>query len=101
MSATWAQLCRKMMERIDPEIVDENVNIGDQLVQGGTLFRKYPLNRCQGNFEKGLKINIPVSSSKNGEQDPMSDDYAAAKTAKAKMHRLGLIRFIDELFKLN
>ncbi|RIA97814.1 armadillo-type protein [Glomus cerebriforme] len=98
--AMYAQLCRKMMERVDPEIVDENVrNTEGKFVQGGTLFRKYLLNRCQEEFEKGWKVNIPLPSNEKGEPDLMSDEYYAA--AKAKRQGLGLIRFIGELFKLN
>ncbi|CAG8529440.1 12974_t:CDS:10, partial [Gigaspora rosea] len=99
-SQMYAQLCRKMMERVDPEIVDENVtNAEGKFVQGGTLFRKYLLNRCQEDFEKGWKVNVPVPSNEKGEPDLMSDEYYTA--AKAKRHGLGLIRFIGELFKLN
>ncbi|CAG8487319.1 580_t:CDS:10 [Funneliformis mosseae] len=98
--AMYAQLCRKMMERVDPVIVDENVkNTEGKFVQGGTLFRKYLLNRCQEDFEKGWKVNVPVPANEKGEPDLMSDEYYAA--AKAKRHGLGLIRFIGELFKLN
>ncbi|CAG8571783.1 3414_t:CDS:2, partial [Cetraspora pellucida] len=99
-SQMYAQLCRKMMERVDVEIVDENVTNSDgKFVQGGTLFRKYLLNRCQEDFEKGWKVNVPVPSNEKGEPDLMSDEYYTA--AKAKRHGLGLIRFIGELFKLN
>ncbi|KAF0443999.1 ARM repeat-containing protein [Gigaspora margarita] len=99
-SQMYAQLCRKMMERVDPEIVDENVtNAEGKFVQGGTLFRKYLLNRCQEDFEKGWKVNVPVPSNEKGEPDLMSDEYYTA--ARAKRHGLGLIRFIGELFKLN
>ncbi|CAB4483243.1 unnamed protein product [Rhizophagus irregularis] len=98
--AMYAQLCRKMMERVDPEIVDENVkNTEGKFVQGGTLFRKYLLNRCQEEFEKGWKVNVPVPSNEKGEPDLMSDEYYVA--ARAKRQGLGLIRFIGELFKLN
>ncbi|CAG8593416.1 4525_t:CDS:10, partial [Ambispora leptoticha] len=99
-SQMYAQLCRKMMERIDPEIVDENVKSpdGNKYVQGGTLFRKYLLNRCQEDFEKGWKVNIPVPSNEKGEPDLLSDEYYAAQ--KAKRIGLGLIKFIGELFKL-
>ncbi|CAG8450416.1 9278_t:CDS:2 [Diversispora eburnea] len=99
-SQMYAQLCRKMMERIDVEIIDENVKNADgKFVQGGTLFRKYLLNRCQEDFEKGWKVNVPLPSNEKGEPDLMSDEYYTA--AKAKRHGLGLIRFIGELFKLN
>ncbi|CAH1766496.1 959_t:CDS:2, partial [Entrophospora sp. SA101] len=99
-SQMYAQLCRKMMEMIDPEITDENVKNNDgKLVMGGTLFRKYLLNRCQEDFEKGWKVNIPVPSNEKGEPDLLSDEYYSA--AKAKRRGLGLIRFIGELFKLS
>ncbi|RHZ70427.1 hypothetical protein Glove_271g17 [Diversispora epigaea] len=97
-SQMYAQLCRKMMESIDIEIIDENVKNADgKFIQGGTLFRKYLLNRCQEGFEKGWKVNVPLPSNEKGEPDLMS--YYTA--AKSKRRGLGLIRFIGELFKLN
>jgi hypothetical protein len=89
--AIYAQLCRRVMESVDPEIVDENVkNTEGKFVQGGTLFRKYLLNRCQENFEKGC---ILFPSNEKGEQDLL---YYAAKRQS-----LGLVRFIGELLKSN
>ncbi|RHZ70439.1 hypothetical protein Glove_271g40 [Diversispora epigaea] len=99
-SQMYVQLCREMMERIDIEIIDENVKNADgKFIQGGTLFKKYLLNRCQEDFEKGWKVNVPLPSNEKGEPDLMSDEYYTA--AKAKRYGLGLIRFIGELFKLN
>ncbi|CAJ0751111.1 15420_t:CDS:2 [Entrophospora sp. SA101] len=95
-----AQLCRKMMEMIDPEVTDENVKNNDgELVSGGTLFRKFLLKHCQEDFEKVLKVNIPVPSNEKGELDLLSDEYY--HSTKAKRSRLGLMCFIGELFKLN
>ncbi|PKY55527.1 ARM repeat-containing protein [Rhizophagus irregularis] len=95
--AIYVKLFRKMMERVDPEIVDESIkNSDDKFVQGGTLFRKYLISSCQEDFEKGWKINIPSPSN---ESDLTSDKYYAA--AKAKRKGLGLICFIGEMFKLN
>ncbi|GBC18725.1 armadillo-type protein [Rhizophagus irregularis DAOM 181602=DAOM 197198] len=60
--ALYAQLCRKIMENIDPRIVDENVkNIEGNFIQGGALFRKYLLNCCQEGFEKGWDESNLVS----------------------------------------
>ncbi|CAG8466324.1 4544_t:CDS:2 [Diversispora eburnea] len=99
-SQIYAQLCRKMMDRIDVEIIDENVKKADsKFIQGGTLVRKYLLNRCQEYFEKGWKVRVPLSSNEKGEPDLMSVEYYTA--AKAKRNWLGLIRFLGELFKLN
>ncbi|CAG8781858.1 13517_t:CDS:2, partial [Gigaspora margarita] len=95
-SKLLAQLCRKIMEKIDHEIVDENLtNSNGKFVQGGTLFRKYLLNRCQEEFEKG---NIPVPSIEKDEPDLMSDEYFIV--AKTKRYHNGFMRFIGELFKL-
>ncbi|CAG8627136.1 674_t:CDS:2 [Paraglomus brasilianum] len=99
-SQMYAQLCRKMMERIDMDIFDENIkNASDEYFRGGTLFRKYLLNRCQDGFEKGWKANMPIPNNVKGEPDLLSDEYYIA--AKAKRHGLGVIKFIGELFKLH
>ncbi|CAB4441191.1 unnamed protein product [Rhizophagus irregularis] len=85
--ALYAQLCRKIMENIDPRIVDENVKtIEGKFIQGGALFRKYLLNCCQEGFEKGWDESNLVSEKSR---------------KKAKRRGLGLICFISELFKLN
>ncbi len=49
-SEMYARLCRKMMEQISPNITDESL---DKPITGGQLFRKYLLNRCQEDFERG------------------------------------------------
>lgn len=53
-SEMYALLCRKILEELDPSIQDENLKTNDnQPVSGGHLFRKYLLNRCQEDFERG------------------------------------------------
>ncbi|KAI0369021.1 ARM repeat-containing protein [Pilatotrama ljubarskyi] len=101
--ATWsemyARLCRKMVEQISPN-----------------LFRKYLLNRCQDDFERGWvakeataaaaatkatedqAAKAAAENNKDGESALYSDEYYAAQ--KAKRQGLGLIKFIGELFKL-
>lgn len=92
--AVYAQLCRKIVENIDHRIVDENVkNIEGKFIQGGALFRKYLLTRCQGDFEKGWEI----PSNEKGESNLVSEK----SRKKSKRRGLGLISFISELFKLN
>lgn len=96
-SQMYADLCRRMTERIDPDLVDENLKTAEgKFVRGGTLFRKYVLNRCQEDFDKGWKVSI---HSEKGEPILMSDEYYAA--AKVKRHGLGVICFIGGLFKVN
>ncbi|CAE6418580.1 unnamed protein product [Rhizoctonia solani] len=114
-SEMYARLCRKMMERVSPNVQDETIkNSEGQPITGGMLFRKYLLNRCQEDFERGWSAKeaalaaaalksgedkaAEVASENNGEAVVFSEEYYAA--AKAKRQGLGLVRFIGELFKL-
>ncbi|EPX73058.1 translation initiation factor eIF4G [Schizosaccharomyces octosporus yFS286] len=97
-SNMYARFARKMMDSIDDSIRDENVlDKNGQPVRGGLLFRKYLLSRCQEDFERGWKANLPAGGA--GEAEIMSDEYYVA--AAIKRRGLGLVRFIGELFKLS
>jgi len=121
--ATWsemyARLCRKMMEQISPKVQDDGIkNAEGKPIAGGQLFRKYLLNRCQEDFERGWVAKeaaaaaaatkamedeaVKAANEKKGDQKEefalYSDEYYVAQ--KAKRRGLGLIRFIGELFKL-
>ncbi|KAJ7030060.1 hypothetical protein C8F04DRAFT_1398149 [Mycena alexandri] len=127
--ATWsemyARLCRKMMEQISPKVQDDGIkNTEGKPIAGGQLFRKYLLNRCQEDFERGWvakeataaaaatkamedkaakaanekSTEAGASGEPNDEIVLYSDEYYAAQ--KAKRQGLGLIKFIGELFKL-
>ncbi|CAE6443518.1 unnamed protein product, partial [Rhizoctonia solani] len=112
----YARLCRKMMERVSPNVQDETIkNWEGQPITGGMLFPKYLLNRCQEDFESGWSAKesalavaalksredkaAEAASENNGEAVLYSEEYYAA--AKAKRQGLGLVRFIGELFKLS
>ncbi|TFY54696.1 hypothetical protein EVG20_g9603 [Dentipellis fragilis] len=123
-SEMYARLCRKMMEMISSKVQDDGIkNAEGKPITGGLLFRKYLLNRCQEDFERGWvqkEATAAAAATKatedqaakaaaNGKDDKdgkdgkeeselYSDEYYAA--AKAKRRGLGLIRFIGELFKL-
>ncbi|RMZ91766.1 hypothetical protein DV736_g1024, partial [Chaetothyriales sp. CBS 134916] len=96
----YANFCRKMLETMSADIKDENIkDKNGQVVAGGNLFRKYLLNRCQEEFERGWKVNLPARKEGETEEAVMlSDEYYQA--AAAKRRGLGLVRFIGELFKL-
>ena len=96
----YAQFCKRMLESMSPEIKDENIhNNKGEVVHGGALFRKYLLNRCQEEFERGWKIEIGNKPEGETEEAKMlSDQYY--KEAAAKRRGLGLVRFIGELYKL-
>lgn len=99
-SNMYARFCAKMLTKIDPEIYDEQIrDPKGQLVKGGALFRKYLLNRCQEEFERGWSDQLPTNPD-GSPLDPelMSDEYYAAVGAKRR--GLGLIRFIGELYFL-
>ena len=97
----YAQFCKRMLESMNPEIKDESIldKKGD-VVTGGALFRKYLLTRCQTEFERGWKMNLPEKPEGESEEAVMlSDEYYIA--AAAKRRGLGLVRFIGELYKLS
>ncbi|KAI0753115.1 hypothetical protein C8Q80DRAFT_1150136 [Daedaleopsis nitida] len=119
--ATWsemyARLCRKMMEQISPNVHDDGIkNAEGKPIAGGQLFRKYLLNRCQEDFERGWVAKEATAAAaatkasqdkaakaaadgkEDGESALYSEEYYAAQ--KAKRQGLGLIKFIGELFKL-
>ncbi|KAG1760090.1 armadillo-type protein [Suillus occidentalis] len=113
----YARVCRKMMEQISPEVQDDGTkNAEGKPIAGGQLFRKYLLNRCQEDFERGWFAKeataaaaaakasddhaTKAANDKKGteEAELYSEEYYAAQ--KAKRQGLGLIKFIGELFKL-
>lgn len=100
-SSMYAKFCFKMLNTMDTAIRDETVkDKHGQPVVGGALFRKYLLNRCQEEFEKGWEVNLPAKpEGEQGEAALLSDEYYIAAAAKRK--GLGLIQFIGELYKLN
>ena len=108
-SEMYARLCRKMMEKISTNVQDEGIrNNKGNPIAGGQLFRKYLLNRCQEDFERGwvAKVEDEVTKSTNAKTKEggteeivrYSEEYYAAQ--KAKRQGLGLVKFIGELFKL-
>ncbi|KAG0146045.1 hypothetical protein CROQUDRAFT_133344 [Cronartium quercuum f. sp. fusiforme G11] len=128
-SEMYAKLCRKLMEKLSQQVMDEGVrDTNGNKVHGGHLFRKYLLNRCQEDYERGWSKRDELAAAAAGkaaddavkqaaneksraeaeaagkeestkEAEILSDEYYAAQ--KAKRQGLGLVRFIGELFKLN
>jgi translation initiation factor 4G len=102
-ASMYAKFCKKMLETMSPEIRDENIKdrVGN-VVSGGALFRKYLLNRCQEEFERGWKLQLPEKegddSKKTAEATLLSEEYYLV--AAAKRRGLGLVQFIGELYKL-
>lgn len=103
--AHWAQMyaefCSRMLQNMTADIKDETLPLdkNNNVTSGGTLFRKYLLNRCQQDFEAGWKAKLPEKPEGESEAAAMlSDEYYVA--AAAKRRGLGLVRFIGELFKL-
>ncbi|KAI0408677.1 hypothetical protein F4802DRAFT_594091 [Xylaria palmicola] len=100
-ASMYAKFCKKMLETMSSDIRDENIkDKAGNVVSGGALFRKYLLNRCQEEFERGWKVQLPEP--KEGEKGAaaalLSDEYYLA--AAAKRRGLGLVQFIGELYKL-
>ena len=103
-AAMYAEWCGRMLaavQTMQPEIKDETLPLdkNGKVNAGGTLFRKYLLNRCQQDFEAGWKAKLPDKPEGDSTEAVMlSDEYYAA--AAAKRRGLGLVRFIGELYKL-
>jgi translation initiation factor 4G len=102
----YAKFCKRMLETMSPEIKDESIlDKNGNIVSGGNLFRKYLLNRCQEEFERGWKMDLPDKpegergEEKTEEAVMLSDEYYIA--AAAKRRGLGLVQFIGELYKLS
>ncbi|KAK5653131.1 hypothetical protein OQA88_9230 [Cercophora sp. LCS_1] len=94
-ASMYAKFCKRMLETMSPNIKDENIkDKAGNAVTGGALFRKYLLNRCQEEFERGWKVDLPEVKG----TESFTDDYY--KAAAAKRRGLGLVQFIGELFKL-
>ncbi|TRX94807.1 hypothetical protein FHL15_004268 [Xylaria flabelliformis] len=102
-ASMYAKFCKKMLETMSPDVRDENIkDRNGNVVSGGALFRKYLLNRCQEEFERGWKMQLPEpkegEDGKAGAAALLSDEYYQA--AAAKRRGLGLVQFIGELYKL-
>jgi translation initiation factor 4G len=114
-SEMYARLCRKMMDLISLRVQDDGIKTQEgKPIAGGLLFRKYLLNRCQEDFERGRvakETTAAAAATKalegqaaahgtGGKEEVAlySEEYYAAQ--KAKRRGLGLIKFIGELFKL-
>jgi translation initiation factor 4G len=104
-ASMYAKFCKRMLETMNPDIKDESIlDKNGNVVSGGNLFRKYLLNRCQEEFERGWKMDLPEKpEGERGEQKTeeaamLSDEYYIA--AAAKRRGLGLVQFIGELYKL-
>ncbi|RDA93333.1 hypothetical protein CP533_0307 [Ophiocordyceps camponoti-saundersi (nom. inval.)] len=122
-ASMYAKFCKRMLDTMSPEVRDERIkDKAGNVVSGGNLFRKYLLNRCQEDFERGWSTNVPEpkeeegaekkpdktektekaekteKSEKTGDAAMLSDEYYIA--AAAKRRGLGLVQFIGELYKL-
>ncbi|KAG1737882.1 armadillo-type protein [Suillus paluster] len=102
----YARLCRKMMEQISSEVQDDGIkNTEGKPIAGSYLFRKYLLNQCQEDFERGwLTKEATAAAAKASDDQPRkaatkkkdkeeaelySDEYyAAQKTPSARFSML-------------
>ncbi|TVY49882.1 Eukaryotic translation initiation factor 4 gamma [Lachnellula occidentalis] len=105
-ASMYAKFCKRMLETMSPDIKDESIlDKNGNIVSGGNLFRKYLLNRCQEEFERGWKMDLGEKpegergEEKTGEAAMLSEEYYIA--AGAKRRGLGLVQFIGELYKLS
>ncbi|KAJ4487289.1 armadillo-type protein [Lentinula edodes] len=80
-SEMFARLCRKMMEQISANVQDDGIrNAEGKPIAGGNLFRKYLLNRCQEDFERGWFNKEATAATKVIEEQALK----AANTTKGE-----------------
>ena len=85
--ATWsemyARLCRKMMEQISTNVQDDGIkNSEGKPITGGQLFRKYLINRCQEDFERGWVAKEATAAA--AATKALDDEAAKGANAKTK-----------------
>ncbi|ORX73827.1 ARM repeat-containing protein, partial [Linderina pennispora] len=91
-ASMYARLCHKLMTQTNPDVEDHSLMTKEgKFLSGGYLVRKYLLTKCQEDFERGWKVDMP--------EDLESEEYYEA--AKIKRRGLGLVKFIGELFLLD
>ncbi|KAI1791939.1 hypothetical protein LXA43DRAFT_1135457 [Ganoderma leucocontextum] len=80
-SEMYARMRWKMMEQISLlNVHDNGIRIADgKPIAGGRLFCKYPLNRCQEDFERGWVAKEPIAAPA---ETKASEDQAAKVTAE-------------------
>ncbi|KAF9450125.1 ARM repeat-containing protein [Macrolepiota fuliginosa MF-IS2] len=105
-SEMYARLCRKMVEQISNEVQDDWIRTPEgKPIAGGQLFRRYLLNKCQEDFERGwaadkVTIGVTKAATGGGDKEVMLHPEEHHTTQKAKRRGLGLVKLIGELFKL-
>ncbi|KAJ2797972.1 hypothetical protein H4S07_005811, partial [Coemansia furcata] len=88
----YARLCHKIICNTDMQIEDHNVLTKDgKYLCGGFLVRKYLLAKCQEDFERGWKVEVP--------EDMGSDEYYDAMSIKRQ--GLGLVSLVCELYLMD
>lgn len=93
-SETYAQLCRKVIDIMSPNVSVESVQYSSgQPITGGQLFRKFLLDGALENFR-----NMQHHAERQAEDESKPDECVAAE--KARLHSLGVVKFLGELFKL-
>ncbi|KAI8324654.1 ARM repeat-containing protein, partial [Martensiomyces pterosporus] len=91
-ASMYARLCHKLMSQTSSKVEDHNLRTKEgSYLAGGYLVRKYLLTKCQEDFERGWKVEMP--------EDLESEEYYDAM--KIKRRGLGLVKFIGELFLLD
>ncbi|KAJ1731646.1 hypothetical protein LPJ61_002432 [Coemansia biformis] len=87
----YARLCHKLILNTSDNVQDHSLTRNGEHMAGGYLVRKYLLTKCQEDFERGWRVEIPM--------DIESSEYYDA--IQIKRRGLGLVKFIGELFLLD
>ncbi|KAI0685817.1 hypothetical protein C8T65DRAFT_773709 [Cerioporus squamosus] len=107
--ATYARLCKKLMERIHPSVHDESMRDAQgKSIAGGQLFRKCLLRRCREDFVGAWDPNTrnPDVVAEGGIRETREDgdrchESPGHTTQQAGRHNVNVVAFMCELFKLS
>jgi translation initiation factor 4G len=112
-SELYAALCKMMMERISPKVQDITIkNAEGEAIAGGQLVRRYLLQWCQEDFERGWIVREAPAAAEGTTaiENPLAEARGKGEVAlflskyypaqKAKRRGWGLIKFIGEMFKV-
>ncbi|KAJ2739025.1 hypothetical protein H4R23_000746 [Coemansia sp. Cherry 401B] len=85
----YTELCLRIISKTSDSVKDHNLRmVNGEYPSGGHLARKYLLQKCQGDFERGWKVTMPEAK--------QTDEFYEA--VKIKRRGLGLVEFIGELY---
>ncbi len=85
-SSMYAKLCARLQYELSPEVKDDSLKTADgKPTAGGALFRKYLLNRCQEDFERGWAVREATAAAAKSKEADDKAKKASNEQAEAEV----------------